>query len=652
MLLFYYFWYYILFVSIKKFASIAISFCFLLWAILFIGCPAESEDLIGDYHHNEVAQFDLSVDARGAEDQYIYLEERSSRQIAGRTFNLTLTMSQREISRAYFIFTNASNSFTDIPKVTALNSATKSAANSIEASSNVDYTIASLQEHGDHTMHTNHSSDVLAYNNHAVSRFLLSPAYDNGECPAYEAVEDTMEGDRDTFVADLDGTSLSATARYVVSDGADQSTQLAIWVDDREWCSDSLNQCSRDNKISYEMIRKMAEGFLTAENNIYHRMVDVFGEPWGDRPENNCSLISPEHSGHIHILLTDIGNDNSDSGGILGQYISKDNYLKTSEGRSNERIMFYIDSVLFASAYPSQAWTITNPWPEKIISTLTHEFQHLINFYQRRVLRGIIDEVWFNEMLSLAAEDLLANATEVSGPRGIMFDQPSAKPVLPTSSRMNLYICHSDDSLIQWTNSPIDYSTSYSLAAYLLRNYGADNILRNIYRESAAQNSSLNNLLLSIDALRISDTQPRISADRLLRQWSVAGALSDSGTPYVEAPHRYNVSPWIESGSDTYRYRVGAIDLYSYRPICGDSRIGLYPNIISGVATKGFYIWPTTRALHENSVRNNPDNVPALFPVSNTVIMAGGNTSGILEYKVTVPPGAYMTIVVNASCCE
>jgi len=45
----------------------------------------------------------------------------------------------------------------------------------------------------------------------------------------------------------------------------------------------------------------------------------------------------------------DLGDDNSKTGGIMGYFYSKDNFKESAVSGSNEQIMFYIDSILFAN---------------------------------------------------------------------------------------------------------------------------------------------------------------------------------------------------------------------------------------------------------------------------------------------------------------
>ena len=84
-----------------------------------------------------------------------------------------------------------------------------------------------------------------------------------------------------------------------------------------------------------------------------------------------------------------------------------------------------MDSAYFAVP-DGPTWEVTDRGPSVIIGTLAHEFQHMIHFYQKPVVRDADSESWLNEMASEVAEDLIADKMMVSGPRGVAYDDPTA----------------------------------------------------------------------------------------------------------------------------------------------------------------------------------------------------------------------------------
>ena len=182
---------------------------------------------------------------------------------------------------------------------------------------------------------------------------------------------------------------IPATARKDVTDG---TTTLTIWVADASWTT----------SVSGEMVDAVADRFLLPENesDIYDLVTAIFGEPW-DTHDRPC-LIPEQSSIGLHILLYDIDSDASD-GVTRGFFAAKDNYVRTGSGSmtasSNERLILYLDAPLLART-DGPSWEVTDHGPRQMLSTLAHELQHMIHFYQKRVKQGARSEVWLNEMAS------------------------------------------------------------------------------------------------------------------------------------------------------------------------------------------------------------------------------------------------------------
>ena len=175
----------------------------------------------------------------------------------------------------------------------------------------------------------------------------------------------------------------------------DSTAKLTMWVADASWTS----------SVSLEMVDAIADRFLLPDNesDIYDLVTAIFGPPW-DTHDRPC-LIPEQSSIDLHILLYDIDGDASD-GVTRGFFAAKDNYVRTGSGSitasSNQRLMLYLDAPLLARKddESDKSWEVTDHWPRQMLSTLAHELQHMIHFYQKRVKQGARSEVWLNEMAS------------------------------------------------------------------------------------------------------------------------------------------------------------------------------------------------------------------------------------------------------------
>jgi hypothetical protein len=247
-----------------------------------------------------------------------------------------------------------------------------------------------------------------------------------------ERNEDT-EGQSETFYLDAHGTqTTTATARKVISNVTTNlgTKTLNIWVSDDSF--DSGSGCDKSKCVTQTMVDQLADTFLMRglNNDIYDWVTNIYEAEWGDDTNGYTGLITANNE--ITILLTDIDGDDSATGGVIGFFWSKDNFEKGSIGGSNERIMFYVDAVMFANGEDS--WDIDDFWPKEMVSTLAHEFQHMINFYQKRILLDTDIATWINEMLSETTEDLVATKIKHIGPRGIEYTDGSAGIISNTLS--------------------------------------------------------------------------------------------------------------------------------------------------------------------------------------------------------------------------
>ena len=117
----------------------------------------------------------------------------------------------------------------------------------------------------------------------------------------------------------------------------------------------------------------------------------------------------------INIVLYDIGADYNKSSqcGVLGYFYSKDYFTKLTNSNtvidySNQGKYFYIDAPYAASKVKDSDGK-TQDTLATTISTLAHEFQHMINFGVKNIEKDLSPDTAYNEMLSMLCEDMLAS---------------------------------------------------------------------------------------------------------------------------------------------------------------------------------------------------------------------------------------------------
>jgi len=380
---------------------------------------------------------------------------------------------------------------------------------------------------------------------------------------APERLEDNV-GDSDIFYRSLDlADPTAATARKVISVKTDFGVKtLNIWVSNDSF--DSGSGCDKSKCVKQTMVDALADTFLKLEdpdngiydNDIYDWVTNIYGEEWGNNP---AGLIVPDDE--ISILLTDIDNDNSANGGVVGFFWPKDNFYKAAYTGSNERVMFYIDSVMFANG--GSSWSIDDLWPKEIVSTLAHEFQHMIHFYQKTVLLANDNtDTWINEMLSESTEDLVATKIEHIGPRGVDPNIGSAGDSGNTLGRYPLFNANNTLSLTAWNNQFADYSKVSAFGAYLLRNYGGAKLLHDVMHNAFVDKQAV------VDAVNKSPDGAGKTFANLLSEWGVAVMLSDHDNLLVGTPE-YNTG-WFTDTDSVYgdtTYEMGSINFFNYNPL-------------------------------------------------------------------------------------
>ncbi len=563
------------------------------WALLFgfgvLSLALTSCDLAKVTTTSTSVHIILSASAAGL--SYSYLPP------AGRiTYTLTNLPSGSDV---YFVVTNPSNSLLALPSLRS------ASATSLAAASRRAATLSTNQTNLDIAKSNKTLADLARKQTVAPagSRSLLSlpPRLSN------------VVGESKTFW-DTDNTNVPLTLRYqsVEITIAQGMRTLQIWVANDCWTTGG----NKGNLVTQSMVDGLADRFLLAGlgNDIYDWVSTILGAEWGTH-EYVRTLIEP--SNIIDIVLFDIDNDNLDyqsAGGTVGYFWAKDNFKIVAIPSSNEMICFSIDALMLADP--------DNSWPDQVVSTLAHEFQHMIEFYQN-LNDPVASEVWLNEMLSMAIEDLVADKLSlVANPRGILGTDYTSGLADNQEGRLGLFNYYNDDALTIWqSGSDVlrSYSIAYAFGAWLIRNYNGPAVLKAIY------NSSYGDYRAVVEAANSQSGGSNSFAD-LLRQWGVAVLLSDQAD--APLPVRYN----FHNGQSDFNfnstdYSLGSINLYNYAVNFGGGapyadgpwvyQIGIVPS--SGV----------------------------LFAQSNTYFEGATAVAGNKTWTIEVPNGVLVSVVIK-----
>jgi hypothetical protein len=250
-------------------------------------------------------------------------------------------------------------------------------------------------------------------------------------------------------------------------------SHTAVWVADENFTTAASSD--NDNKITRTQAKTLASTF----DVIYEKETPIFGYEYGGGPSGNGGQDGDDK---IQILIFDIDKDykQDQTSGVFGYFWAKDFYTQNEiaggwDGatlKTNYAEIFYLDAHL------------ADKFPDGAVSTLTHEFQHMINFNEKSVKSDFkqTSETWFDEMLAMLAEDLIDPFLGIT------------EKEFPYNQRIPLFLnAYAECAPIVWNSENVlySYANSYAFGAYLARNFGGASLLQKIMTNAKANSESV-----------------------------------------------------------------------------------------------------------------------------------------------------------------
>lgn len=279
-----------------------------------------------------------------------------------------------------------------------------------------------------------------------------------------------------------------------------------VWVADQDW--DALDP-NVNGKLHPVKVGAVLDAFHKDGTvlNIYEKVRKITGsEEWGG---HNFSTLLNSGFSFIDLVYYDINCDNI-IGGTVGFFFSGNNFLNASVAHSNESLVLFLDSKYY-TARDGTTWEPTDRFPSLSFNTLAHEFQHMIHFYQKSVRNRQNSAVWFNEMMSMAVEDVISTYT-LGTNNSLIFSG---------SQGLGRFVTSSDCSLNQWNLSSndcdllADYAHVYSYSAFLNRNFGGGDLITKILQNTDIDQRGIDRALES-NASSFRDSLRRLGASMIL----------------------------------------------------------------------------------------------------------------------------------------
>ena len=239
-----------------------------------------------------------------------------------------------------------------------------------------------------------------------------------------------------------------------------------IWVMD-----ECYSPSGGTKKVTGAAAELLAEKF----DIIYPAETNILGYEYGGGPDGDGGR---DGDLKIQILIHDIV-DASGTVRAAGYFWAKDYYPQSqlASQKTNYAEIFYIDASQLCN------------YPDYVYSVLIHEFQHMINFNMKSVKYGINSASWYNEMLSMMAEDILASYINISRTNSLSIIQQRIPQFLKSYTELGI---------TEWNSSSASYAKGYAFGAYLLRNYGAAELMQKILANNAVNIDSITRALNEI----------------------------------------------------------------------------------------------------------------------------------------------------------
>ena len=217
-----------------------------------------------------------------------------------------------------------------------------------------------------------------------------------------------------------------------------------IWIIDNE---------DPESLLSKEEYEAFADNF----DKIYEKETALCG-PKYDGTSMFSYIITPNDK--ISIVLHDIGNNKS-TGRWFG-YFSSICFMNNQDGQNA------IEAIFVDSYYAKQESN-----KKKLYSTLTHEFNHMLNYVNKTLKYGKYMSPWYTELLSMITEDFFMEDLNLE-----YSDSPQ--------SRLESFIVKGRNyGFGNWNNEDsasvgYKYANAYAFGAYLARNYGGAELIHEI----------------------------------------------------------------------------------------------------------------------------------------------------------------------------
>ncbi|MCL2193166.1 MAG: hypothetical protein FWB78_07210 [Treponema sp.] len=224
----------------------------------------------------------------------------------------------------------------------------------------------------------------------------------------------------------------------------------------------------RSSKITAAQAQELSRQF----DIIYPAATNILGFEYGGGPGGHGGR---DGDPKVQILVYDIVRAYEGDGIIAGFFSSRDWYTQAQLDaaglnlKTNMAKIFYINSRWVHMA------------PVGAARTLAHELQHMINWNVNFVQNGQNVATWYNEMLSMMIDDVIADFIGLS-------TTDVGHVILRIPTFLERY---HEAGFTEWHQDLLSYARIYAFGAFLLRNFGGAELVRRMMTSNAVNVASI-----------------------------------------------------------------------------------------------------------------------------------------------------------------
>ncbi len=319
-------------------------------------------------------------------------------------------------------------------------------------------------------------------------------------------------------------------------------TYCNVWVVDDYYTSGTASGKQVDTSIAEDIADKFDE-FYEIERHVFGEESDKLINSYSSASSLKDAAVDmstfSDTGTIVNIVVYDIGNDYGSTSqcGVLGYFYAKDYFTKIDStsnpiGYSNQGKYFYIDSEYAVSEF------------DTTISTLAHEFQHMIDYGVKDIEQGITPDTAYNEMLSMLCEDMMSDKLGLTDTNNVKSER---LPYFNTSYFLSGIREYRNDGY-----AALSYSTSYGFGSWLCRQYGGAELVHAMSTNAYVDDDSIVNAVNTVN-------DKDFTFDDLFQQFLVACTNGGSESGFT---HNQDASETYTYNSGSYTYPMTAINLW------------------------------------------------------------------------------------------